>query len=126
MRRTLSIALFILYLAAVFRPLFPFVDYWMNKQYIATTLCENRDKPKMHCCGKCHLMKQLAQAADQDPKAPAPNRADAKESFAATHTGNTPQFGFSPLAGDASVIFLYSENYFSVSPSGIFHPPKSA
>lgn len=33
--------------------------YQANKQYVATTLCENRDKPQMKCCGKCYLRKQL-------------------------------------------------------------------
>lgn len=33
--------------------------YQLNKEYIAKNLCENRDKPKMNCCGKCYLKKQL-------------------------------------------------------------------
>lgn len=33
--------------------------YQLNKEYIAKNLCENRDKPKMKCCGKCYLKKQL-------------------------------------------------------------------
>ena len=33
--------------------------YQANKQYVATTLCENKDKPQMKCCGKCYLRKQL-------------------------------------------------------------------
>lgn len=35
------------------------VNYALNKEYIAKTLCENKAKPKMHCNGKCHLKKQL-------------------------------------------------------------------
>lgn len=31
----------------------------LNKDYIAKNLCENIDKPKMSCCGKCYLGKQL-------------------------------------------------------------------
>lgn len=31
----------------------------MNKEYIAKNLCENRNRPKSHCNGKCHLMKLL-------------------------------------------------------------------
>jgi hypothetical protein len=33
--------------------------YMIRKDYIATTLCENRDKPEMKCAGKCYLKKQL-------------------------------------------------------------------
>jgi hypothetical protein len=36
-------------------------EYVINKEYIAQNICENRDKPKMNCKGKCHLKKQLAE-----------------------------------------------------------------
>jgi hypothetical protein len=39
------------------------VGYWLaNRAYIATTLCENRDRPQMRCNGKCYLKKKLAPA----------------------------------------------------------------
>lgn len=31
----------------------------LNRDYIAKNLCENRDQPKLSCCGKCYLGKQL-------------------------------------------------------------------
>ncbi|QDK78011.1 hypothetical protein EXU85_05165 [Spirosoma sp. KCTC 42546] len=41
--------------------------YHANKDYIARVLCENRDKPQLHCDGKCYLAKQLkAQQERQD------------------------------------------------------------
>jgi hypothetical protein len=33
--------------------------YVMNEQAIAEKYCVNKDKPQMHCNGKCHLKKQL-------------------------------------------------------------------
>jgi len=36
----------------------------MNYEYIATKLCENKDKPALKCNGKCHLMKELAKESD--------------------------------------------------------------
>jgi hypothetical protein len=38
------------------------LDYEWNKAYIAKTLCENRNKPRVCCRGKCYLKKQLAKA----------------------------------------------------------------
>lgn len=35
------------------------VAYEINKEYITKTFCENKDKPSLHCDGKCHLMKQI-------------------------------------------------------------------
>lgn len=33
--------------------------YKVNKEYITRVLCQNRDKPKLHCNGKCYLAKKL-------------------------------------------------------------------
>ncbi|MCE7062219.1 hypothetical protein [Dyadobacter sp. CY343] len=33
--------------------------YHVNKDYITRVLCENRDKPQLHCEGHCYLAKRL-------------------------------------------------------------------
>jgi hypothetical protein len=53
-----------MYLVAWLRPVMPFIEYEINKKYIAEVLCENKDKPMMHCNGKCYLKKQLKKAND--------------------------------------------------------------
>ena len=40
----------------------------INQEYIAATLCENRNKPELVCCGKCVLTKQLKKADDVTQK----------------------------------------------------------
>lgn len=42
--------------------------YQANKEYIARVLCENRDKPQLHCDGKCYLAKRLKAAQDRQDK----------------------------------------------------------
>ena len=44
--------------------------YEINKEYVATVLCENKDKPAMKCCGKCYLQKQLTNTSDNTEKSP--------------------------------------------------------
>lgn len=41
------------------RSFLPLLDYVIHYHYIATQLCENRDKPELLCNGKCYLKKQL-------------------------------------------------------------------
>lgn len=41
------------------------LDYQVNKDFIAKTLCINRAKPMSCCQGKCHLNKSLAQDESQ-------------------------------------------------------------
>lgn len=43
-----------------------YLDYQLHKDYIASTLCENKDKPEMHCDGQCHLKKQLEEDDEKD------------------------------------------------------------
>jgi len=40
----------------------------INQEYIAATLCENKNKPELVCCGKCVLTKQLKKADDVEQK----------------------------------------------------------
>jgi hypothetical protein len=46
----------------ILRPVIPFIEYTVNKDYIIKNLCINRDKPKSCCEGKCHLNKELAKS----------------------------------------------------------------
>lgn len=40
------------------------VHYWINLNYYTEVLCENKDKPMMHCNGKCALSKELRKAEE--------------------------------------------------------------
>lgn len=48
--------------------LFVFAGFELNQQYIATVLCVNKNKPELHCNGKCYLMKKLKQAEEKEQK----------------------------------------------------------
>jgi hypothetical protein len=57
------------------RPVLPYVEYAVNKSYIVQYLCENRDKPRLKCDGKCYLAKQLkvAQSTSDEPAEETPS-----------------------------------------------------
>jgi hypothetical protein len=46
--------------------LFVYAGFELNQKYIATELCVNRDKPQLHCNGKCYLMRKLKQAEQKE------------------------------------------------------------
>jgi hypothetical protein len=60
---------FIIIIAIFLKPIFPVIEYVVNYEYISKVLCENKAKPMMHCNGKCHLMKELAKAAENEKPA---------------------------------------------------------
>jgi hypothetical protein len=51
--------------AVNFSRFFVYAGFELNKQYIATTLCENRAKPAVHCDGKCYFAKKVKQADEK-------------------------------------------------------------
>lgn len=57
------------------RPILPYIEYAVFKDYIAKNLCINRDKPKSCCQGKCHLRKQIEKNSETtDTEEKSPNR----------------------------------------------------
>ena len=68
MRKLYAISFVFLYLLAMLRPLEPFVEYYLNQDYIANFLCVNRNKPEMKCHGKCYLAKQLEKQKKSGPE----------------------------------------------------------
>ena len=65
MKKIGSLLLLIGYSIALLQFYLPFVTYKVNKNFIATVLCENRAKANMHCNGKCFLKKELQKSAKE-------------------------------------------------------------
>ncbi len=64
-RSHIPVLLMLLFGATLVLPLWPVVNYAWNKDYIASVLCINRDKPEMKCEGKCHLNKMMVTTHEQ-------------------------------------------------------------
>ena len=46
------------------RPVLPYIEYALNKDFIAKNLCVNKEKPKSCCHGKCYLEKQVKKSSE--------------------------------------------------------------
>lgn len=66
--RFISIVLFITLVFQCLCSLGVLAWFQANQSYIIAELCENRDKPAMHCNGQCVLMKKLKKLEDQQDK----------------------------------------------------------
>ena len=117
---------YMLYMIAMMRPVMPVLEYYANYEYIATTLCENRDKPALACNGKCYLQKELTKV----------NQPVSHKNH--QHEGTIPQIDLSkypvaPIANSSSVVFQIKTNSCSnwKTPEGnpkqeittVFRPP---
>lgn len=126
-RKSFALFFLCLYTLVLFKPLFPFIDYALNKEYIAKNLCENRNKPKMNCNGKCHLMKQVQKASSED-NSPANNSSQKNSSQEEniTHVAGNFSFDFKQIVSVTNKISVLFQNYFPAPyTNGIFHPPQA-
>lgn len=108
------------------KPFWPVMDYMVNYDYIVNTLCENKDKPEMHCNGKCYLTKELAKASEPDGQHPNDGKISKTEIPQVLISENIIEFNlaieseFCPPEKVGYLPVLFS----SLFVSKIIHPPK--
>jgi hypothetical protein len=112
-----------IYLAALLSPLYPVVDYALHKEYIAKVLCENKDKPAMHCNGKCHLMKQIKKASEAERGNPA--QTIVLEQFLPHYAPFSKAFPKPELMLLCSINFNWQEPLTGNHSTSVFHPPSA-
>lgn len=98
--------------------------FFANEDYIAATLCINKDKPEMHCNGHCQLDKKLQD--DQDHKQPNPDKKVNLEStvFFFSAENPIPAVAYISTATPQNGIpVLFSEQTYYAKP---IHPPSMA
>jgi hypothetical protein len=102
-----------------------YADFYLNREYIAENLCENKEEPELQCNGKCHLMKTLKQEEEKQPEDQqnTPKKVVDYQLFA------DKVFYASDLQSDillepsSESHFLYQNNYSHLSLSSLFRPP---
>ena len=125
-KRLLAFLLLIALICSSFSRFIVYAGFEANKEYIAKVLCVNRDKPWMHCNGKCYLVKKVQQAEQNEKKEAA------KESL--------NNLGLSFFQKNISISFrapvteivpgilvpYYNCTYDSIFVGSVFHPPRMA
>lgn len=120
-----SLAILLL-LSFAYRPVFQVAEisyYQFNIKYIVENYCVNKDKPELHCNGKCYLMQQLNKASSQKGKTTA---AIFETSFLPVFFQPIQDYAFSFTTEE---LFYKSFGYFSALKNSQFYseidpPPK--
>ena len=127
LRKSFAIFFLSVYSLVLLKPLFPFVDYAVNKEYVTKNLCENRNKPKLNCNGKCHLMKQLKKAGADTPTDGNTTKGSSNQEENCFHI--TSLFAFNAAILTSQSNNSYIRTFKSTLPSNylkdIFHPPQA-
>jgi hypothetical protein len=105
-----------------FNKLFIVVDYQLNKEFIAKNLCVNRNRPAMHCNGKCHMMKLMKQDEKKDQENPERKLENKFELICfSDNTTNIERFCIiTPI-----IYPVFKENIFTGFQFPSFHPPQA-
>ena len=127
LRKSFAIFFLCVYSLVLLKPLFPFIDYVVNKEYITKNLCENRNKPKLNCNGKCHLMKQLKKAGVETTTDSNTTKGSSNQEENCFHITSLFSFNAAILTPQSSNSYL--RTFKSTLPSNylkdIFHPPQA-
>ncbi|MGF7215301.1 hypothetical protein GGR92_001441 [Spirosoma lacussanchae] len=98
--------------------------YHANKDYIARVLCENRDKPQLHCDGKCFLAKRLKASQERQDK----ETTERVQNLPTLQLfwNDVISFRFAPVLTDiqADSRFGYTLGTYMISLAPLFHPPR--
>lgn len=120
-----NILLVLLYLVIIFQPLIPIFIYHANYNFIVKNECVNRDKPWMHCNGKCYLNKQLDDVFDGNQKHP--QNLSLRDFKFSEFTQQKTNFSLAcPVIIDKKQSSFYHNHYRFNSFSDVFRPPQSA
>ena len=126
LREVKNVILIITAFVMLTKPLWPIVDYVVNYDYIANVLCENKDKPEMHCNGKCHLTKELAKEAGAEDKNPLNSNTSKTEIPQFIISENIHEYIFTSeteITSVKNIGYLPNLNSFLFIPK-ILHPPQ--
>ena len=116
--------IFIIVLIMLIKPILPVLEYVLNYEYVSKVLCINKDKPKMHCNGKCHLMKELAKASDAE-KPLSSDKKGISQILDVLIFEEIRSLKIVPVCfvTKEKVNSDYSNLYFHMNSASVFHPP---
>jgi hypothetical protein len=98
--------------------------FYVNKDYFAKYLCENRDKPQLHCNGNCVLMKKIKKAQEKEKQNPTAKL----KSEVYDLINSYALFSFAPSSVEIKLLSLgtVDTKYNSIDPNRLFRPPIAA
>jgi hypothetical protein len=109
----------------VLKPILPVLEYVFNYDYIVKELCENKAKPELKCNGKCHLMKELAKASENETPVSQDKKTSYTE-FEILFLEKSASFEIANLNFpiQSEINAAYSDLYIYENTVSVFHPPS--
>ncbi len=96
-RKAISIFLLTLYVALQLRVYTPYLDYYLNQEYIATVLCKEKDNPISVCGGSCYLIRELKETSEKSQEKQLPQRYKLDLTFAQLYAISNLEFNINGM-----------------------------
>jgi hypothetical protein len=123
-RQLTAIIFLAAFLAQTFSRTFVIADYYTNTSKYAKN-CENKARPKLHCNGKCQMMKKLQQEEKKDQENPE-RKSENKNEIILSTKSFFATVSTQYLIDSKSKKQLPSSDGKSINRSfDIFHPPQA-
>ena len=107
--------------------LFIALDFYLNQELIASTLCINRDKPELLCSGKCVLNTMLEKSEESEKQQIPASQKDKIEYWIVSFpTVHVPENRVHLLKQQNTLKFNFIEIIGSVHLKEVVHPPEQA
>ncbi|MDQ0109680.1 hypothetical protein J2T02_004824 [Chitinophaga terrae (ex Kim and Jung 2007)] len=121
-KRLITMLLLVVWLCQLSGRYVVMLDFFINQDYISKNLCVNRDKPELHCNGKCHLAKKLKEEERKDQENPERKLENKSELFCERIVVNTL---LQPVLSLPGIRHQYPLSIGCPidQPSSVFHPP---
>lgn len=120
LRRLISAFVLLIFLAQTFDQSITELNFLANRVYISKELCINRDKPQLHCNGKCALSKQLAKQEKQSEQ----TNNSKKEKFEVQFFSLPEEINLTAHSFEINISYFEpGNNTLSEYGQTVFHPP---
>ncbi len=96
--------------------------FYANQTYIANNLCENRDKPQLHCNGQCILMQKLRKAQENEKKE-VDGKIKETSYFFTSHSIHLINNSFTPVCAHLPNFDMRSSHYSFTIHNQVHRPP---
>jgi hypothetical protein len=125
MKKAIAISLALLVFAASVKDFVIWAGFKINQDFIAKTLCINRDNLEKQCNGKCYLNKKITESKEKDPaKMPVPQPDERKQVVFFCETIQT----ILPDSDQPQRVKIFHQAGFHEQscPTDIFQPPRTS
>ncbi|MCB0428819.1 MAG: hypothetical protein H6585_00780 [Flavobacteriales bacterium] len=121
-KRICGVALLSVFLFQTFSRLVIMVDFYLNQDYLEQAFCVNKDKPQMHCHGKCHMKNMLKKEEKKETSPASPFKE--KREIQLFSQRNEPNH-FADINRVGKTFTPYRPTHSHPHTRAVFHPPAA-